>query len=54
MFNTTDTEYFSEKYKFYTKSLDKEELKEPCPDTLLFMLNCELVYRKYKNHFLHN
>lgn len=54
MCNTTETKSLPEKYKFYTKSLNKGGLKEPCLNTVLLILNCELVYRKYKTHFLHN
>jgi len=36
----------------FTKN--KGGLKEPCINTVLLMFNCELVYRKYKTHFLHN
>jgi hypothetical protein len=54
MCNITETVNFPEKYKFYTKALNKGGLKEPCANTVLLMFNCELIYRKYKNHFLHN
>jgi len=54
MCNITEIENLPEKYKFYTKSLNKGGLKEPCINTVLLMFNCELVYRKYKTHFLHN
>jgi hypothetical protein len=54
MCNTTETKNLPEKYKFYTKSLNKGGLKEPCINTVLLIFNCELVYRKYKTHFLHN
>ncbi|KAL4154187.1 hypothetical protein QTP88_002020 [Uroleucon formosanum] len=42
MCNTTEAENLSEKYKFYTKSLNKGGLKEPCINTVLLMFNCEL------------
>jgi len=54
MCNTTETKNLPEKYKFYTKSLNKGGLKKPCINTVLLIFNCELVYRKYKSHFLHN
>lgn len=54
MCNTTESENLPQKFKFYTKSLNKGGLKEPCINTVLLMFNCELVYRKYKTHFLHN
>ncbi|CAI6371620.1 unnamed protein product [Macrosiphum euphorbiae] len=48
MCNTKETKNLPEKYKFYTKSLKKGGLKEQYINTVLFILNCELVYRKYK------
>lgn len=52
--NTENEENLPERYKFYSKSLNKGGLKEPCVNTILLIFNCELVYRKYKSHFLHN
>lgn len=40
---TENEENLHEKYKFYTKSLNKGELKEPCVNTVLLIFNCELV-----------
>lgn len=51
--NTTETENLPDKYKFYTNSLNKGGLKDPCANNVLLIFNCEIVYRKYKTHFLH-
>lgn len=53
MCNTTESENLPKKFKFYTKSLNEGGF-QPCINTVLLMFNCELVYRKYKTHFLHN
>jgi len=41
MCNTKETKNLPEKYKFYTKSLNKGGLKEPYINTVLLILNCE-------------
>lgn len=42
-----------EKYQKYVEFLNKGGLKKPCGSTLQLIINCEILFRKYKYFILH-